>query len=383
MDVAESITIQLAGISDAETQVRLDIRRFLAQTLADISPRERAQSWGGFDPGFSRKLGQAGWIGMTWPKRYGGGERSAMERYVVLEELLAAGAPVSAHWTAERQCGPLLMRYASPELCDAILPGIVKGEVHFCIGMSEPDTGSDLASVRTRADRANGGWIINGAKIWTSLAGTAHYMNALVRTTQGLENKHAGLSQFLIDMKSEGLEVRPIRNMLGDDKFTEVIFNNVFVPDEHLLGREGSGWKQVTTELTFERSGPERYLSSLALLDQMLDNADANDQQHTVELGRLVAELSNLRQMSRGIARMLHNGQDPRLATSNVKDLGALFEQRIPEVAHQLFGAELRLESSPFVQTQAYITQAAPSFSLRGGTREILRGIIAKGLGLR
>lgn len=253
-----------------------------------------------------------------------------LERYVVLEELLAAGAPVGGHWVAERQSGPLLMRYADPDVAHEIVPRITRGEVRFCIGMSEPDSGSDLASIRTRGDRADGGWVVNGTKLWTSNAHRSHYMIALVRTDRSTDDKHKGLSQLLIDMRSEGLQVRPIRNLAGEEHFNEVVFDNVFVPDRMVIGEPGQGWAQVTAELTFERSGPERYLSSYALLAEMVDRADADDPRHAVELGYLVAELSNLRQMSRGIAAMLHRGENPQLAAANVKDLGALFEQAHP-----------------------------------------------------
>jgi acyl-CoA dehydrogenase len=383
LEIASKIAIRPAEPDGALAALRAEVRAFLAETIPDLPPQTRAKSWSGYDPEFSRALGARGWIGMTWPKAYGGQERSMLERYVVLEELLAAGAPVGGHWVAERQSGPLLMRYADKSVAQDIVPRITRGEVRFCIGMSEPDSGSDLASIRTRADRVDGGWVVNGTKLWTSNAHQSQYMIALVRTERGVDDKHKGLSQFLVDMQSDGLQVRPIRNLAGNEGFNEVVFDNVFVPDRMLIGQEGDGWAQVTAELTFERSGPERYLSSYALLAEMVDHADAADSRHNVEIGYLVAELSNLRQMSRGIAAMLHRGENPQLAAANVKDMGALFEQRIPEVAHQLFGNELRRAGDPFMATQAYLTQTVPSFSLRGGTREILRGIIAKGLGVR
>lgn len=383
METASKIVIRPAAPDGALAPLRAEVRAFLAETVHDMPPQLRAKSWSGYDPAFSRALGERGWIGMTWPTAYGGQERSMLERYVVLEELLAAGAPVGAHWVAERQSGPLLMRYADKAVAREIVPRIVRGELRFCIGMSEPDSGSDLASIRTRGDRVDGGWIINGTKLWTSNAHHSQYMIALVRTDRGADDKHKGLSQFLVDMTSPGLQVRPIRNLAGNEGFNEVVFENVFVPDRMLIGKEGDGWAQVTAELTFERSGPERYLSSYALLAEMVDAADADDSRHAVEIGYLVAELGNLRQMSRGIAAMLHRGENPQLAAATVKDMGALFEQRIPEVAHQLFGHELRRAGTPLVATQGYLTQTVPSFSLRGGTREILRGIIARGLGIR
>lgn len=383
METASKMVIQPAEPDGALMPLRREVRAFLAETVPNMSPQLRARSWSGYDPEFSKALGERGWIGMTWPKAYGGRERSMLERYVVLEELLAAGAPVGAHWVAERQSGPLLMRFGDKRVAEDIVPRITRGELRFCIGMSEPDSGSDLASIRTRGDRVEGGWRINGTKLWTSNAQHSQYMIALVRTDRGDDDKHKGLSQFLVDMSSPGLQVRPIQNLSGKEGFNEVVFQDVFVPDCMLIGNEGEGWAQVTAELTFERSGPERYLSSYALLAEMVDAADASDARHAVEIGYLVAELSNLRQMSRGIAAMLNRGENPQLAAANVKDMGAVFEQRIPEVAHQLFGHELRRDGTPFMATQAYLTQTVPSFSLRGGTREILRGIIARGLGIR
>ena len=374
--------------------VRAEVRDFLATTLRDYPAEKRVSNWTGADPAFSRALGARGWVGMTWPKRYGGQERSALERYVVLEELLACGAPVAAHWIAERQSALLLMRLSPEVLAPRIVPGIARGETYFCIGMSEPDTGSDLASLRTRAVRTAAGWVINGRKVWTSGAHRAHYMIALVRTgTQG-ELRHAGLSQLLVDMQAPGLTVRPIINQLGEHDFNEVTFDDVLVPHDHLIGTEGDGWAQVNSELAFERSGPERYLSSSQLLLEMLDAAAAPgteqhahpavayDTRHAVALGRITASYATLRQMSLGVAGMLARGENPALAAALVKDQGALVEQAMPDIAHDLFGG-VAAPGSPLEHALSYTARAVPSFSMRGGTREILRGIIAKGLGLR
>ena len=362
--------------------LRTEVREFLATALADYPAAKRVRNWTGASPAFSVQLGARGWIGMTWPRRYGGQERSPLERYVVMEELLAAGAPVAAHWIAERQSAGLLMRLSPDLLAPQIVPGIARGETYFCIGMSEPDTGSDLASVRTRARHSDAGWVVNGRKVWTSGAHRAHWMIALVRTgTQG-ETRQAGLSQLLINLQSPGVSVRPIQNLLGEHDFNEVTLDDVVVPHDHLLGTEGDGWAQVSGELAFERSGPERYLSSTQLLLEMLDHADAHDPRQAVALGRVVAHYATLRQMSMGVSGMLARGENPALVAAMVKDQGALVEQALPELAHDLYGG-LAAPGSPLAQAMAYTSRAAPSFSLRGGTREILRGIIAKGLGLR
>lgn len=362
--------------------LRAEVRDFLATAMQDVPRAKRNRNWSGASPEFSRLMGQRGWIGMTWPKAYGGHERSSLERYVVLEEMLSAGAPVGAHWVADRQSGPLLMRYAPDTLAPRIVPRIARGEAFFCIGMSEPDSGSDLASIRTRAHRTADGWVINGRKVWTSGAHRAHFMIALVRTGEKTANRHEGMSQFLVDMTTPGLTVRPIVNQLGEHDFNEVTFDDVLVPHENLIGQEGDGWKQVGAELAFERSGPERYLSSSQLLLEMLDHADASNPQQATAIGRIVAQYGTLRQMSMGVALMLARGENPALAASLVKDQGALVEQAMPDIAHELFGGTAE-PGSTLDQAMQYAALAVPSFSLRGGTREILRGIIAKGLDLR
>ncbi|MFN0184810.1 MAG: acyl-CoA dehydrogenase family protein [Aquabacterium sp.] len=362
--------------------LRAEVRAFLAEAMADIPPLRRNRNWSGVDVAFSRRMGERGWLGMTWPRHYGGQERSMLERYVVLEEMLAVGAPVGAHWIAERQSGPLLMRYSPDVLAPRIVPRIARGEAFFCIGMSEPDSGSDLASIRTRAVRQGEGWVINGRKVWTSGAHRVHYMIALVRTEGRDTDRHGGMSQFLIDMATPGITVRPIINQLGEHDFNEVTLDDVFVPADHLIGTEGDGWKQVGAELAFEHSGPERYLSSSQLLLEMLDVADAGNDRQAVALGRVVAQYGTLRQMSLGVAAMLARGENPALAAALVKDQGALVEQAMPDIAHDLFGGQVAPDST-LAQSMRYTTLAVPSFSLRGGTREILRGIIAKGLDLR
>jgi alkylation response protein AidB-like acyl-CoA dehydrogenase len=375
----------LGELPAAAETLRREIRQFLGQELATRTAEERAHSWGGFDLEFSRKMGARGWIGMTWPKKYGGHERTAFERYVMLEEVLAAGAPVSAHWIADRQSGPLILRVGTEEQKEFFLPRIARGELAFAIGMSEPDSGSDLASVRTRAERADGGYRVNGRKVWTSNAHLCHYAIALFRTGHDPDNKHAGLSQFLVDLTTPGITIRPIYDLAGRHHFNEVTFEDAFVPRSRIVGDEGAGWGQVVSELALERSGPERYLSSLRLILELIRHASAEPGQHAaVAIGRMMAHLNTLRQMSLSVAGMLEAKQDPALEAALVKDLGTTFEQEIPEIAHALVDVEPPARGGTDLEAVlAYLTMTAPSFSLRGGTREVLRGMIARGLGLR
>jgi alkylation response protein AidB-like acyl-CoA dehydrogenase len=366
-------------------QLRAEVRAFLAEELATHSPLDRARSWNGADAAFSRKLGERGWIGMTWPKRYGGGERSGLERHVVVEEVLAAGAPVGAHWIADRQSGPTLLRFGNEEQRQTILPRIARGECYFCIGMSEPDVGSDLASVRTKAAPVQGGYRVNGTKLWTTNAHLAHYMILLARTSAGGGGRHDGLTQFLVDLSMPGIQIRPILIPTGEHHFNEVVFDDVFLPATALLGREGNGWKQVISELAFERSGPERFLSSFTLLAELTRVLGASEisDRAALAIGRLSAHLVTLRRMARSVAGSLQAGLDPAVEAVMVKDLGASFEQEIPEIARGLTGDAARTADADYAAVLAYTMLHAPSFSLRGGAREILRGIIARGLGLR
>lgn len=366
-------------------QLRAEVRAFIAAEVVEGSLASWAESDTSFNPAFSKKLGARGWIGMTWPKTYGGHERSALERYVVVEELLAAGAPLSSHWVADRQSGPLLLRYGSEAQKRAVLPRIARGELCFCIGMSEPNSGSDLASVQTTAIRAGGGWRLNGTKLWTSWAHKAHYMIALARTSPLAGDKHVGLSQFLVDLSLPGIEIRPIYNLAGRHNFNEVVFRDCVLPEDALIGNEGDGWTQVTSELGYERSGPERFLSAFKLFVELVRAVGPRPTDREAEvLGRLAAHLMTLRAMSISVAGMLQAGRVPNVEAAVVKDLGVNFEQELPEAARALREAAPSLGSPDrFERTLAAAILAVPAFSIQGGTREILRVVIARGLGLQ
>ncbi|MDM5247194.1 acyl-CoA dehydrogenase family protein [Lysinibacillus sp. G4S2] len=369
-----------------QEQFRLDVRTFLQNELAKGTFTSKCDSWlSGDDPEFSKLIGQKGWIGLTWPKKYGGQERSTIDRYILTEEFLAIGAPVAAHWFADRQTGPLLLRYGTEEQREYFLPKIVKGECYFGIGLSEPNSGSDLASVSTRAEKVEGGWIVNGQKIWTSNAHLCHYMVTLVRTSPfDGKSKHAGLSQLIVDLQAEGVTVVPIKFLTGEHHYNEVFFENVFVPDNMVVGEIGNGWAQGLAELAFERSGPERILSTFPLIDELIQELKRqNNFEGLKQASKVVARLWSLRNMSIGVAQLLEsgNGEDVSIPAALVKALGTKFEQSIPEITRLIVQTYPTLDAHRKIDRfMAESILHAPGFTIRGGTSEVLYGVVAKGV---
>lgn len=374
--------LDVAALPAGSDALRAEVRTFLAEQEFE----EICDSWlTGWDEAFTRRLAERGWVGMTIPREYGGHGRSPLERHIVIEELLAAGAPVAAHWVADRQTAPSLLRYGTEIQRQRFLPPIGRGECSFAIGMSEPDSGSDLASVRTRADRVPGGWRLSGTKVWTSGAHHAQWFFVLVRTEPIGSNRHAGLTQFIVDLAGDDVEVSPIRLLTGAHEFNEVVLNSVFVPDDLVLGEVGGGWRQVTSELGLERSGPERFLSTFPLLSSLLEHVAGSPDRSgvaTEEIGALVARLMTLRQMSFSIAGALAAGQEAGTQAALVKDLGTRFEQDVVERARLVADVHPD-QDAPLGTLSNHLARSilhSPGFTLRGGTNEVLRGVVAKAL---
>ncbi len=388
----EGVDFSALELPPAAQALREEVRTFLRSELATgaFTPHLGHTE---FDAAFTLKVAERGWIGMTWPKRYGGAERSYLERFVVTEELLAAAAPCAAHWFGDRQTGPSLLRYGSEELKQRFLPAIARGECYFALGMSEPGSGSDLASVRTRAERVAGGWRVTGQKVWTSWAHRAHAFFVLCRTAPDTGNRHEGLSQLIVDLAAPGVTVRPIRFMNGHHHFNEVFLDNVFVSDEMVVGEIGQGWKQVTSELALERSGPERYMTTFPLLVELIRRMGAAPDARARELvGKLSARLWSLRRMSLAIALTLDPGRGaqqgaaragPDLGTEAalVKDMGTFFERDIIEAARLLAAVEPTPDATDtFERYLAETIVCSPVATIRGGTTEVLRTLIARRL---
>lgn len=367
-----------------EAALRAEVRAFVARETERGTIRQGRQTWTTFDREFSRSCARQGYIAMTWPRAFGGHERLPYERYVVCEELLAAGAPLGAHWIADRQSGPQIIRNGTDRLKHTILPRIASGECTIGIGMSEPDSGSDLSSIRTRADKVDGGYRLHGRKVWTTNAQHADYVIVLCRTAPRSESRYAGLSQLVVPMAQDAITVRPLRDIRGDEELNEITFDGAFVPDDHLLGAEGDGWRLVNEELAFERSGPDRILSTFGLLEVMARLVGPDpDRLEATEIGRLIGRIATIRQLSLLINRRLGAGHEVGGLAPIMKDLGTALEQEIPEVARRILAVRPFDEADPTGGALATAILGAPSFTLRGGTREILRGIIAREMGLR
>jgi alkylation response protein AidB-like acyl-CoA dehydrogenase len=373
---------QATALLDAERALQRDVREFLRVELAPGSYRPGLGISSGSDPEFSRKLAARGWVGMALPKQYGGQDKTAVERFIVVEELLRWGAPVGHHWVADRQTGPLLAKFGTDQQKARFLPAICRGEVAICIGMSEPDSGSDLASLRTRATRVDGGWRVSGTKIWTSSAHLADWMLALCRTSQE-DDRHAGLSQLLVDLRSPGITISPIPFLNGWSHFNEVSMRDVFVPDDLVLGEVGAGWAQNSSELIYERGGPDRWITPFIVVEHMLREArvDAADPAQLAVLGELIGRWWGLRQLSLSVARLIDAGAAPAAEAALVKEIGTRFEQEVVSRIADVMPLEPIVDSSSmFEQLLADAVLTCPSFTIRGGTTEVLRTVIARGL---
>ena len=369
--------------------LRGSLREFLAADRAEFGWTPAVDAWlSRWDEKFSARLGAAGFLGLTIPETYGGRGLGHLDRYVVTEELLASGAPVAAHWIADRQVGPGLLSYGTEEQRQRILPRIAVGQYFSAIGMSEPQAGSDLAAAAARATRTDGGWVLSGTKVWTSGAHLCHQIVVLARTGPlDPQRRHSGFSQFIVPTASPGIGISPIVLMSGEHHFNEITFDEVFIDDTNLLGTEGDGWRQVTAELSFERSGPERILTTAPMLSALLrvlaDQGDL-DRHATAAVGGLMARLISLRQLSISVARALADGQSPVNEAALVKDLGTRFEQESVDLAADLLSyAEAGAGRAQVAAMVDVARVHAPLFTLRGGTNEVLRGMVARGMGLR
>ncbi|MGE0877930.1 MAG: acyl-CoA dehydrogenase family protein [Acidimicrobiia bacterium] len=369
-------------LSPAELALQREVRAFCDAELPRGSYKVGLGFQAATDRTFSRKLGEKGWLGMALPKEYGGHERGAVDRFIVVEELIRRGAPVHHHWTADRQSSQVILKFGTEAQKQRFLPAICRGELGFSIGMSEPDAGSDLAGIKTRATKTDGGWLINGTKIWTSGAHENEWIIMLVRTSDSAD-RHDGLSQFLVDLKSPGLVVNPIHFLDGGHHFNEIVLTDVFVPDDMLLGEEGRGWQQNGNELSYERGGPDRLLSAWTLIEEfMRENAGTELGDHATQLlGGAFARFWGIRQMSLSVARMIDDKKAPAVESAMVKEMATRFEQDCIEAVSKLVEMSPSLEAASLLEELlARSILNGPAYTIRGGTIEVLVGVVSKGL---
>jgi alkylation response protein AidB-like acyl-CoA dehydrogenase len=353
-------------------ETRATVRDLVDQWASEGRFEPAADNWmRGFDPEFSKELAQRGLIGTTWPRPYGHGNSHAV-RLAATEELLRTGAPVAAHWIADRQIGPSVLRHGSPELQADLLPLIANAESVCCLGMSEPEAGSDLASVRTKATRDGDNFVLRGRKVWTTGAHHATHMYVLARTSEE-ERKHQGLTEFIIDMNTPGVDVSPIPDIAGEHHFNEVTFDDVVVPANRVLGEVGNGWKQVVEQLSFERGGPERVLSSYPLMAELLAARGASGGDFDVEIGSMSARLLVLRRLCYRMAMSLDAGAAPVRDAATLKMLGNQYEQDLVDLARRVHGETPTLDSAI-----GRALCALPGFTIRGGAVEVMLNLIAR-----
>lgn len=371
-------------LTEGERVLQSEVRDFLAEELPRGSFEPGLGMNGAKDPAFSAKLGERGWLGMALPKRYGGHDRSAVDRFVVVEELLRWGAPLGHHWVADRQSGPVIARFGTEEQKQRFLPGIARGELSFAIGMSEPDSGSDLASLSSRAVRDGDGWVLTGRKTWTTLAHVNDWMVVLCRTApiEDTGDKRLGLTQLIVDLRSPGVAATPIPFIDGTTDFCEVVLDEVFVSDDLVLGDIGAGWTQNTSELAFERGGPDRWLSTYLVVEELLRSIGEDPPAEVLDvLGGAAATYWVLHNLSLSVSRAIDQGRSPSIEAALVKEMGTRFEQDVLNLILALVEMEPGTKrESLFERLLVTATLTAPSFTIRGGTNEILRSVAAKGL---
>ena len=341
-------------------------------------------------PEFSKRLAENGWLGLTWPKEYGGAERSYVDRTILMEELMRYQAPLMFHFFGERQMGPGLMHFGNEEQRQEFLPKIINAEISFCLGMSEPGAGSDVAAVKTTAREEGDYYVVNGQKTWTTHAHNADYVWTLAMTDpEG--SKHKNLSEFIIDIKTPGVTVRPLLNMIGVHSFNEVYFDDVKVHKKYLVGKKNRGFQQMLAQVDYERAGIERLMQNYPLLvglkEYIKDTPLASDSLVRDKLAQLEIEFQVGRLLIYKVAWVIDSGKIPNYEAAISKSFCTVYEQKLGNVATEMLGQFGHVmpgfANTPLDGDAAESYLWSPSYTIQGGTLEILKSVIAgRGLGL-
>ncbi len=325
---------------------RRQVKAFLKENLGE--------GWAGYDktdlPQYKRDairfcgaLGKKGWLTQNWPVEYGGQNASAWRAAILSEELWPIGEPRGPQYMNVNWIGPAIMAFGTPEQKDYHLNRISKGDVCWSQGFSEPDAGSDLASLRTRAIRKGDHYIVNGAKIWTSHTGTADFLFLLVRTDAEAE-KHQGISVLLVPMDTPGLELRALPALVGEQAFAHLIFTDMKVPVSYRLGEENQGWTVVRRALQFERVGAAHYETALTILNSVIQEAQRNgliaDPEICTRIGLAYAEIEAARMLTYRVIDLRAHGSPPTADSNVARVAHASCLRNVGELAQLVFGEE-------------------------------------------
>jgi len=371
--------------SKEDAAFRLEVRDWLEANLPEEllgwvtrPPPNLMRAW-------HKKLYERGWIAPHWPKEYGGMEATLTQQLIMLEEFGRAGAPITSR-QALGHIGPILMRYGTEDQKAQHLPNMLSGDVFWCQGYSEPNAGSDLASLRTRADFDGDHFVVNGQKIWTTWGHHAQWMFALVRTDQDAPRKQAGISMILIDLATAGITIRPIRTIADDDEFAEVFFDNVRVPEKYIVGKVNDGWRLAKALLDHERIGnasPQFAIDSLEMLKKLARATGAiDDPVFKEKLTRVELDVLAQSAVVAHSVALLNADQEVGSGSSFIKLLGTNTAQIIGDLMLEAAGpngAELDAFETPEgpVEASGFFRESRRN-SIYGGTSEIQRSVIAK-----
>jgi alkylation response protein AidB-like acyl-CoA dehydrogenase len=373
------------SFTEDQAKFRQEVRDFLEEEISRGYWEPTCDAWiQGFDPGFTKRVAERGWIGLTWPKEYGGQSRSHIDRLVLTEEMLRYGAPAACHWFGDRQVGGAILSVGSEELKKEFLPRIVRGEAYFGLGMSEPETGSDLASLQTKAVEDGDYYVINGQKTWTSGASFSEYFDVYARTDTEAP-RHRGITEFIVDAKSPGVSRIPMTDITGTEAWNDVFFDNVRVHKRYLVGEKNRGFYQVLHQLDYERSGMERLMGNYPLFEALIEFAKENElsKQPAVrtKLAQLEIEFEVGRLLIYRVAVVMQEGRAPNWESAMSKAYCTEFEKRLACVAMGVLGPYGQLKSgSEYVPLRGMALHSylgSKGYSLQAGTTEVLKNILA------
>jgi len=382
--------------SPEQESFRQEVRDFLEGEINNGTFQPMCDGWiQGYSPVFTKKMAEKGWIGLSWPKEFGGQGRGQIDRLILTEEMLRYGAPAACHWFADRQIGRSVIAYGTDEQKEELLPLILKGEAYIGLGMSEPEAGSDLASLRTRAVEDGDDYIIDGQKMWTSCARFMTHVYLVARTDPDAP-KHRGISEFILDASLPGISIRPTIDITGSEAWGEVFYDNVRIPKENLIGEKNRGFYQILNQLDYERAGLERLMGNYPLFEALIEFTKetvrngvplCKDPLIRDKLARLQIEFEMGRLLSYRVGMVMEEGRSPNVEAAMAKAYSTTFEQRLASMATEILGpyGQLIAESkwAPIMGMAPHSYLGSKGYSLQGGTTEVLKNIVAtRGLGL-